>query len=244
MVTLADTLRRTNEQPGTRARLRNLGTSAYKVREVLNLIRGEDVRRAAEILRFCERGPAEPVQKLLRSAVANAEANDGMDPEELFVSACFADEGATMKRFRPRARGRAGRIRKRSSHVTIIVGRLPEDRLERLRSEREALEPARRRRVAGSRSERVARGRRGADTAAASEDAAAEEAVLEEAAVSEEVVTVESSDVSTSSGGEEAPPMAEIDAVESEETMNTEVVAAPPETSDTKTDADAAEEGK
>ena len=72
------------------------------------------------------------VGKVLRSAVANAENNDELDPEELFVSACFADEGTTIKRWRPRARGRATRIRKRTSHITVIVSRLPEEQLARL----------------------------------------------------------------------------------------------------------------
>ena len=63
------------------------------------------------------------IQKCLRSAVANAEHNDGLDPEELFVSTCFADEGPTLRRFRPRARGRATRIRKRTCHITVVVSR-------------------------------------------------------------------------------------------------------------------------
>lgn len=176
MATSADTLKRTNEVPGTRAKLSNLGTSAYKVREVLNLIRGEDVHRALDILEFCERGPAEPIQKLLNSAIANAVENDAMDRDELFVSACFADEGVTAKRMRPRARGRSGRIRKRSSHITIIVSRLPEDRLERLRAEQAKQTSTRGRRVSSSRAARVAAGRKGQETA---EEAKAEETDLE-----------------------------------------------------------------
>jgi large subunit ribosomal protein L22 len=160
MATTESTLARTNEAPGTRAKLSGLRTSAYKVREVLDLIRGEHVGRANEILTFCERGPAVPVQKLLNSAVANAVNNDDQSAEELFVSACFADEGPTMKRIKPGARGRAGRIRKRSSSVTIIVARLPQDRLERLRANQAQDEPSsRRRRVSGSRANRVARSR-------------------------------------------------------------------------------------
>lgn len=177
-------LRRTNERPGTRAILRNLRTSAYKVREVLDLIRGQDVRRALEILQFCDRGPAEPVAKLLNSAIANAVENDGQDRDELFVSACFADEGVTMKRFKPRARGRAGRIRKRSSHVTIIVDRLPEDRLERLRAERIEEQGSRRRRVAGSRAARVAGARKASEgdkqTEATQEADTAQDQVIED----------------------------------------------------------------
>ena len=77
---------------------------------------------------------ARVVAKVLASAVANARNNDQLDPDELYVSACYADEGTTLKRWRPRARGRATRIRKRTCHITVIVSRLPEDRLERRRA--------------------------------------------------------------------------------------------------------------
>ena len=149
---------KTNEREGTRAVLRNEGVSAYKVRPVLDLIRGLDVDRARDALALCERDAAILVGKLLASAVANAENNDGIDPEELFVSACYADEGPTAKRWRPRARGRATRIRKRSCHVTVIVSRLPEDRLNRLRARQAAEAGTRRaRRVAGGRQGRRTR---------------------------------------------------------------------------------------
>ncbi|MDP9070145.1 MAG: 50S ribosomal protein L22, partial [Actinomycetota bacterium] len=141
---------KTNERPGTRAVLRQCRTSAYKIRPVLDLIRGQDVERAREILRFSERDAAHVVGKLLASAVANAENNDGLDPEELYVSACYADEGVTMKRWRPRARGRATRIRKRTCHITVVVSRLPEDKLARLRARQAAdARGLRARRVAG-----------------------------------------------------------------------------------------------
>jgi large subunit ribosomal protein L22 len=147
---------KTNERDGTRAVLRYSRMSPYKVREVLDLIRGKPVAEAEDILRLTERDAAIPVGKLLHSAVANAEANDSLDGEELFVSACFADEGPTIKRWRPRARGRATRIRKRTSHVTIIVSRLPEERLARLQAQRQAEQAARRaRRVAGARKSRT-----------------------------------------------------------------------------------------
>ena len=143
---------KTNEREGTRAVLRYSRTSPSKVREVLDLVRGEHVARAADILRFSERDAAQLVGKLLASAVANAENNDGIDPEELYVSACFADEGPTLKRFRPRARGRASRIRKRTCHVTLIVSRMPEEELRRYRAKHAAEQAARRaRRVAGGR---------------------------------------------------------------------------------------------
>ncbi len=118
---------KTNEREGTRAVLRHARVSPYKVREVLDLVRDKPVGEAADILRFTERDAGILVGKVLDSAVANAEHNDGLDPEELYVSACFADEGTTIKRWRPRARGRATRIRKRTSHITVIVSRLPEE---------------------------------------------------------------------------------------------------------------------
>jgi large subunit ribosomal protein L22 len=143
---------KTNEREGTRAVLRHARIAPNKVREVLDLVRGRPVHEAEDILRFSERDAAFTVGKVLRSAVANAQNNDELEPEELYVSACFADEGTTIKRWRPRARGRATRIRKRTCHITVIVSRLPEDRLERLQAHRRAEQLAQRaRRVAGAR---------------------------------------------------------------------------------------------
>jgi large subunit ribosomal protein L22 len=145
---------KTNEIEGTRAVLRHYRMSAYKARQVLDLIRGRDADRAEEILNTTPREAARVVGKVLASAVANARNNDQIDPDELYVSACYADEGTTLKRWRPRARGRATRIRKRTCHITVIVSRLPEDKLERRRA-RQATE------TAGLRSRRVAASRRG-----------------------------------------------------------------------------------
>ncbi len=142
---------KTNEREGTRAVLRHSRASAYKVRQVLDLIRGQEVDRAAEILALTDREAAVLVAKVLASAVANAVHNDGQDAEDLYVTACFADEGSTLKRWRPRARGRATRIRKRTSHITIIVSRLPEDRIARRRAKQAANTAQRSRRVASSR---------------------------------------------------------------------------------------------
>jgi large subunit ribosomal protein L22 len=140
------------EVPGTKAVLRHARLSPYKVREVLDLVRGKPVHEAEDILRFSERGAAFTVGKVLRSAVANAQNNDELDPEELYVSACFADEGTTIKRWRPRARGRATRIRKRSCHITVIVSRLPDRELARLQQRRRTEQLAQRaRRVAAAR---------------------------------------------------------------------------------------------
>lgn len=142
---------KTNEREGTRAVLRNTRTSAFKIREVLDLIRNKPVALAREILEFSERDAAHLVLKLLDSAIANAENNDGLQAEELFVSACFADEARTYKTYRPRARGRAGRIRKRTAHITIIVSRLPEERLTAVKAKADRAEADRRsRRVAAS----------------------------------------------------------------------------------------------
>ncbi len=149
------TATKTNERPGTRALVRHAHVSAYKAREVLDLVRGRDLTEAYDILEFSERDVAKVVLKVLDSAVANAENNDGIPSDELFVAACYADEGPTLKRWRPRARGRATRIRKRTCHITVIVARLSSEQLEaraarqEARSERGAASAAdaRRRRV-------------------------------------------------------------------------------------------------
>ncbi|MGH9062124.1 MAG: 50S ribosomal protein L22 [Acidimicrobiales bacterium] len=143
---------KTNEREGTRAVLRHARVAPNKVREVLDLVRNKPVHEAEDILRFSERDAAFIVGKVLHSAVSNAENNDELDPEELYVSACYADEGTTIKRWRPRARGRATRIRKRTTHITVIVSRLPEVQLERLLERRRSEQLAQRaRRVAGAR---------------------------------------------------------------------------------------------
>ncbi len=156
---------KTNERPGTKAVLRHGSLSAFKAREVLDLIRGKDADRAAEILANSQREAARVVGKVLASAVANAVANDGLEAEELYVAACFADEGATLKRWRPRARGRATRIRKRTCHITVIVARMDEDRLRQRERRNTTVATAQRsKRVAASR-----RARREARQSAASE---------------------------------------------------------------------------
>lgn len=104
------------------ARAQFLLLSPYKVRRVLDLVRGLPVEEARKVLDFANRGATHPVRKLLESAVANARHNHALDAEELVVVSAFADEGPTMKRMRPRARGRASRILRRTSHVTIVVG--------------------------------------------------------------------------------------------------------------------------
>ena len=160
---------RTNERPGTRAQVRHVRMSAYKAREVLDNIRGLPVAEAADVLRFTERGAADVIDRCLASAVANAQHNDELDPDTLYVSACYADEGPTLKRWRPRARGRATRIRKRMCHITIIVSPMPAEMVAKVEAKRSAAaagapssrrgrrgQESRRARVARSRGEKVA----------------------------------------------------------------------------------------
>jgi large subunit ribosomal protein L22 len=152
------------ERSGTKASALYLRVSASKARVVLNLIRGLPVKRADEILQFSDREVSNDIRKVLASAVANAQHNDEQDPDELFVRACFADEGPTLKRFTPRARGRGNRINKRTCHITIVVARLDDAKLEVVQA-REARRTAagRRRPAAGgtsaSRRARVERSR-------------------------------------------------------------------------------------
>ncbi|MFB2833975.1 50S ribosomal protein L22 [Floridanema evergladense] len=104
-----------------KATARYIRMSPYKVRRVLDQIRGRSYRDALIILEFMPYKACEPVLKVLRSAVANAEHNAGLDPTKLIVSTAFADGGPTLKRFRPRAQGRAYQIRKPTCHITVAV---------------------------------------------------------------------------------------------------------------------------
>jgi large subunit ribosomal protein L22 len=104
-----------------RASARYVRMTPMKVRRVVDLIRGMEAREALSVLQFAPQAASEPVAKVLASAVANAEHNLQLDPESLIVSVAYVDEGPTLKRFRPRAQGRAYRIRKRTSHITIEV---------------------------------------------------------------------------------------------------------------------------
>lgn len=100
---------------------RYIRMSPHKVRRVLDQIRGLSYREALIILEFMPYRSCEPILKVLRSAVANAEHNNGMDPVDLYISEAFADQGPVLKRYRPRAQGRAYQIRKPTCHITIAV---------------------------------------------------------------------------------------------------------------------------
>ncbi len=103
------------------AQARYVRMTPMKCRRVIDLVRGMPVAQALDVLRFDVHAASEPVAKVLASAVANAEHNGQLDRRDLYVSEAYVDEGPTLKRFRPRAQGRAYRIRKRTSHITIVV---------------------------------------------------------------------------------------------------------------------------
>jgi large subunit ribosomal protein L22 len=111
--------------PRARARATYVRVTPMKARRVVDLIRGMPAAEALTMLRFAPQAASEPVSKVLASAVANAEHNLSLDPETLVVARAYVDEGPTLKRFRPRAQGRAYRIRKRTSHITVELQSVP-----------------------------------------------------------------------------------------------------------------------
>ena len=109
------------------ARVRHIRVTPQKARRVVNLIRGKQAQEALAILKFAPQSASEPVYKLVASAIANARvkadaSNTYLDEQDLYVKTAFVDEGTTLKRFQPRAQGRAFRINKRTSHITIVLG--------------------------------------------------------------------------------------------------------------------------
>ena len=210
----------------TKATAKYVRGSASKVREVLDLIRGLDVRRADEVLQFTARDAAQDIRKVLTSAVANAVHNDEQDPDELYVVACYADEGPTLRRFRPRAKGRATRIRKRTCHITVVVTRLSDERLDVLQARHEARQAEGRRRPGGtvrSRRDRVERSRTRAQA-------------LREGAESDEQVTDAPVDSEDEAGAAEGSASDEAEASEpkASETIDTaEPESSEPEASET-----------
>lgn len=125
------------------ARLKHLRMTPMKARRVVDLVRGRSAADAANILAFAPQAAAEPVAKLIASAVANGQHNQNLDPETLIIDRIFVDEGPTLKRFQPRAQGRAFRIRKRTCHITVelvsvnIAGSKNEARRSRVASSKE-----------------------------------------------------------------------------------------------------------
>jgi large subunit ribosomal protein L22 len=115
----------TTEFPSAVAKARFVRVSPRKARRVIDLVRGRSVADALDILRWAPQAASEPVAKVIASAVANAQNNNGLDPATLVVATVYADEGPTAKRIRPRAQGRAFRIRRRTSHITVVVESRP-----------------------------------------------------------------------------------------------------------------------
>ncbi|SEB40158.1 large subunit ribosomal protein L22 [Paramicrobacterium humi] len=108
------------------ARVRHIRVTPQKARRVVNMIRGKQAQEALAILKFAPQGASEPVYKLVASAIANARVkadaeNSFLDEQDLYITKAFVDEGATLKRFQPRAQGRAFRINKRTSHITVVL---------------------------------------------------------------------------------------------------------------------------
>lgn len=206
----------TTTGPQVRATVRYLHTSPYKVRQVLTLVRGLPVGDAERVLQLCEKDAANDVLKLLGSAIANAEHNNSLPADELFVSLAWADEGPTRKHGQPRARGRYFRIRKRTSHVTIVLERFALDELETRRrreeatgrgaavSQRRRAERVRRSRTAAPEAEAEVADTEVADTEMA--EVAVDEVAPETVAVDEVVTGSEASDATDTP---EAEPEAE-----------------------------------
>ena len=115
----------TAELPGATARARYVRVAPMKARRVVDLIRGMSVDQALAVLQFAPQAASEQVRKVVASAAANAENNERLDRDDLVVTEAYVDEGPTLKRFRPRAQGRAYRIRKRTSHITVVVTSQP-----------------------------------------------------------------------------------------------------------------------
>ncbi len=229
----------TTARPGTKAKVRYVRMSASKVRVVLNLIRGKRVTEAIEILDFSERLAAKEILNCLNSAVANAEHNEDIPVDELFISACFADQGPTLRRFRPRARGRAGRIQKQTCHITIEVSRLTSDELDEIREREERSAAGRatsKKSSGGDRAARVAKSRASDAGTAAEADANADD-----------VADVEEQDVEVEETAEDvAEAEAEATEAEAAETEAAEADDAEDEVADAEdsedTDADASDD--
>ncbi len=161
------------EYPTATAKARFVRVSATKARRVIDLVRGKSVTEALDILRWAPQAASEPVAKVIASAAANAQNNEGLDPSTLVVATVYADEGPTAKRIRPRAQGRAFRIRRRTSHITVIV----ESRARREeRAGRASASSSRARRAQGSKAKSAEAAKKTPATKATTEKAPANKA--------------------------------------------------------------------
>ena len=183
----------TTEYPSAVAKARFVRVSATKARRVIDLVRGKSVTEALHILRWAPQAASEPVAKVIASAAANAQNNEGLDPSTLVVASVYADEGPTAKRIRPRAQGRAFRIRKRTSHITVVVESRPsrEDRAGR------SAGTARARRAQGS---KTAASKKAAGAAAAATSRTASKAADEAPATTAPAKTASGAATAATSG--------------------------------------------
>jgi large subunit ribosomal protein L22 len=172
----------TTEYPSAVAKARFVRVSASKARRVIDLVRGKTVTEALDILRWAPQAASEPVAKVIASAAANAQNNDGLDPATLVVASVYADEGPTAKRIRPRAQGRAFRIRKRTSHITVIVESRP-SRSDRGAKAASSASSTRARRAQGSKAAATAPAKKASAKTAPAAKAAPEKASSEEGTV-------------------------------------------------------------
>jgi len=218
------------ERSGTKATAKYVRSSASKARAVLDLIRGLDVKTADEVLQFTDRHIARDVRKVLASAVANAVNNDDQDADELYVVACFADEGPTLRRFRPRARGRATRINKRSCHITVIVARMSDERI--------AIITARQERAGGS----AGRGR--PQSSAASRRARVERSREQAAETEQAIDAADDSDVTTEVSDTTATETTDEEVVTTDEAPEADEVAEADATTDVGAEGSASDEAQ
>ena len=135
---MADNATGAEELPRAVARARYVRLTAMKARRVVDLIRGRNATEPLAVLQFAPQAASEPVAKVLASAMANAENNLSLDRDTLWVSSAYVDEGPTLKRFRPRAQGRAYRIRKRTSHITVEVESRPKAEAKKAQGKKKA----------------------------------------------------------------------------------------------------------
>jgi large subunit ribosomal protein L22 len=196
----------TTDTPGARATVRYLPVSPYKVRQVLDLVRGLPVDDAIRVLQLSEKGASEKVLKLLDSAVANAEHNNQLPADELYLARAWCDEGPTRKSGQPRARGRYFRVRKRSSHVTIVLERFDADEL----AERRRRDEASGRGAAAAQRSRAERVRRSRQRQEAAHDHDHDHEPAEDEAVDETVTDATSAEATAVDEVEEVDDVGEV----------------------------------
>jgi large subunit ribosomal protein L22 len=185
----------TTEFPSATAIARFVRVSPRKARRVIDLVRGRSVADALDILRWAPQAASEPVAKVIASAAANAQNNNGLDPATLVVATVYADDGPTAKRIRPRAQGRAFRIRRRTSHITVVVESRPA-------KDQRSAKSTRARRAEASKAAAKAPAKKAPATKASAKKAPAKKAPANEAAKAPAKKAATSSEAKTSETSE------------------------------------------